>query len=221
MNNYGSWKVDSLTYLLWYLFYLTVFERQVRSSVTKQWHWLHVFVQLEVFLTQRLSEMGEEDDVVAMSQFQLAPSVIQSQTCEHIREMLSEVQDLLGRLTSLRMQHLFMIQASPRYAAITDRIIVSLYQFQSAWIHKVIIFTRHSMESNVTLAKIQKSGMKIFLILTYYFSTVYKYYINLKNISKVVQAFIYFYVYVYLLCILYMLSWRTLSLPWNQKCYIN
>ncbi|XP_041671722.1 CDK5 regulatory subunit-associated protein 3 [Cheilinus undulatus] len=72
-------------------------------------------MELEVFLTQRISEMGEEGDVVAMSQFQLAPSVIQGQTREHIREMLSEVQDLLGRLTSLRMQHLFMIQASPRY----------------------------------------------------------------------------------------------------------
>ncbi|XP_073346203.1 CDK5 regulatory subunit-associated protein 3 isoform X2 [Pagrus major] len=72
-------------------------------------------MELEVFLTQRVSEMGEEGNVVAMSQFQLAPSVIQGQTREHIRKMLSGVQDLLGRLTSLRMQHLFMIQASPRY----------------------------------------------------------------------------------------------------------
>lgn len=81
---------------------------------------LFMFVQLEAFLTQRMSEMGEEGDVVAMSQFQLAPSVIQGQSQEHIREMMSEVRDLLGRLTSLRMQHLFMIQASPRYAAITN-----------------------------------------------------------------------------------------------------
>lgn len=72
-------------------------------------------MELDVFLTQRVSEMGEEADVVAMSQFQLAPSVIQGQTREHIQKMLSVVQDLLGRLTSLRMQHLFMIQASPRY----------------------------------------------------------------------------------------------------------
>ncbi|XP_074475867.1 CDK5 regulatory subunit-associated protein 3 [Sebastes fasciatus] len=72
-------------------------------------------MELEVFLTQRISEMGEEADVVAMSQFQMAPSVIQRQSREHVREMLSEVRDLLGRLTSLRMQHLFMIQASPRY----------------------------------------------------------------------------------------------------------
>ncbi|XP_017291987.1 CDK5 regulatory subunit-associated protein 3 [Kryptolebias marmoratus] len=72
-------------------------------------------MELEAFLTQRISEMGEEGDVVAMSQFQLAPSVIQNQTREHVRAMLSQVQDLLGRLTSLRMQHLFMILASPRY----------------------------------------------------------------------------------------------------------
>ncbi|XP_030610842.1 CDK5 regulatory subunit-associated protein 3 [Archocentrus centrarchus] len=72
-------------------------------------------MELEVFLTQRLSEMGEEADVVAMSQFQQAPSIIQGQSRKHIQEMLSEVQDLLVRLTSLRMQHLFMIHASPRY----------------------------------------------------------------------------------------------------------
>lgn len=76
--------------------------------------------QLEAFLTQRISEMREEGDVVAMSQFQLAPSVIQNQTPEHVRDMLSQVKDLQGRLTSLRMQHLFMIQASPRYHLSVD-----------------------------------------------------------------------------------------------------
>lgn len=72
-------------------------------------------MELEVFLAHRLTEMNEEGDVVAMSQFQLAPSVIQGQTCEHVQKMLSVVRSLLGRLTTLRMQHLFMIQASPRY----------------------------------------------------------------------------------------------------------
>ncbi|XP_077405893.1 CDK5 regulatory subunit-associated protein 3 isoform X2 [Vanacampus margaritifer] len=72
-------------------------------------------MELEAFLRQRLTEMGQESDVVAMSQFQSAPRVIQIQSTQHIRGMLSEVQDLLGRLTSLQMQHLFMILASPRY----------------------------------------------------------------------------------------------------------
>ncbi|XP_068610580.1 CDK5 regulatory subunit-associated protein 3 isoform X2 [Brachionichthys hirsutus] len=72
-------------------------------------------MELDAFLSQRVIEMAEEADVVAMSQFQLAPSVIQGQSRQHIREMMSHVQSLQSRLTSLRMQHLFMIQASPRY----------------------------------------------------------------------------------------------------------
>lgn len=89
----------------------------IRASVRFTWRRFSVFVQLEAFLRQRLSEMGEEGDVIAMSQFQLAPPIIQDQSCEKIRQMLSEVQDILGRLTSLQMQQLFMIQASPRYSS--------------------------------------------------------------------------------------------------------
>lgn len=72
-------------------------------------------MELETFLAQRLSEQAEEADVVSMSQFQLAPSLIQDQTVEHLSRLQSAVQDLLSRLTSLRMQHLFMILASPKY----------------------------------------------------------------------------------------------------------
>ncbi|MCJ8738544.1 hypothetical protein PDJAM_G00037010 [Pangasius djambal] len=72
-------------------------------------------IELEVFLCQRLSEMSEEGDMVAMSQFQLAPSIIQGQTRERVQAMLADVRHLLEGLTSLRMKHLFMIQASPRY----------------------------------------------------------------------------------------------------------
>uniref|UniRef100_A0A9J8DH42 CDK5 regulatory subunit associated protein 3 n=1 Tax=Cyprinus carpio carpio TaxID=630221 RepID=A0A9J8DH42_CYPCA len=71
--------------------------------------------ELEMFLCQRLSEMREEGDLVTMSQFQLAPSVIQAQTPERVEAMLADVRDLLNGLTSVRMQHLFMIQASPSY----------------------------------------------------------------------------------------------------------
>lgn len=76
---------------------------------------INELMELEMFLCQRLSEMHEEGDLVAMSQFQLAPSVIQAQTTERVQAMLAEVRDLLNGLTSVRMQHLFMIQASPRY----------------------------------------------------------------------------------------------------------
>lgn len=72
-------------------------------------------MELELFLCQRLSEMSEEGDMVAMSQFQLAPSVIQAQTTQRVQATLADVRRLLEGPTSLRMQHLFMIQASPRY----------------------------------------------------------------------------------------------------------
>lgn len=72
-------------------------------------------MELETFMAHRLAEMGEEADVVSMSQFQLAPSVIQGQSREHMQALQAIVSQLLGRLTSLRMQHLFMILASPRY----------------------------------------------------------------------------------------------------------
>ncbi|XP_077056827.1 CDK5 regulatory subunit-associated protein 3 isoform X1 [Siphateles boraxobius] len=76
---------------------------------------INELMELEMFLCQRLSEMHEGGDLVAMSQFQLAPSVIQVQTPERVQAMLAEVRDLQNGLTSVRMQHLFMIQASPRY----------------------------------------------------------------------------------------------------------
>lgn len=58
--------------------------------------------------------MSEEGDMVSMSQFQLAPSIIQGQTRQHVQAMLSDVRHLLEGMTSLRMKHLFTIQASPR-----------------------------------------------------------------------------------------------------------
>lgn len=70
--------------------------------------------QLELFLSQRLVEMEEEADVVAVSQFQLAPAVLQGQTSAHVGSLLATTRALLGQLCTRSMQHLFMILASPR-----------------------------------------------------------------------------------------------------------
>ncbi|XP_069490736.1 CDK5 regulatory subunit-associated protein 3 isoform X2 [Ambystoma mexicanum] len=83
-------------------------------------------LELEIFLMQRIMEMKEEADVVSVSQFQLAPSILQGQTSESVTAMASSVKDLIGRLTGLRMQHLFMILASPRYV---DRVCERLRQW--------------------------------------------------------------------------------------------
>ncbi|XP_004395153.1 PREDICTED: CDK5 regulatory subunit-associated protein 3 isoform X1 [Odobenus rosmarus divergens] len=82
-------------------------------------------MELEIFLSQRAVEMSEEADILSMSQFQLAPAILQGQTKEKMLTMVSALQDLIGRLTSLRMQHLFMILASPRYV---DRVTEFLQQ---------------------------------------------------------------------------------------------
>ncbi|NXJ96995.1 CK5P3 protein, partial [Corythaixoides concolor] len=72
-------------------------------------------MELELFLSQRLVEMEEEADVVAVSQFQLAPAVLQGQTSAHLGSLLATTRALLGQLCTRSMQHLFMILASPRY----------------------------------------------------------------------------------------------------------
>lgn len=70
--------------------------------------------QLELFLAQRLVEMEEEADVLAASQFQLAPAALQGQTSARVGSLLASTRALLGQLGTRRMQHLFTILASPR-----------------------------------------------------------------------------------------------------------
>ncbi|NXB49922.1 CK5P3 protein, partial [Leucopsar rothschildi] len=71
-------------------------------------------MELELFLAQRLLEMEDEADVVAMSQLQLAPAVLQGQSSERVRALLATTRDLLAQLCSRSVQHLCMILASPR-----------------------------------------------------------------------------------------------------------
>ncbi|NXH23312.1 CK5P3 protein, partial [Bucco capensis] len=72
-------------------------------------------MELELFLCQRLLEMEEEADIVAISQFQLAPAVLQGQSSARVSSLLASTRALLGQLCTRSMQHLFMILASPRY----------------------------------------------------------------------------------------------------------
>uniref|UniRef100_U3ETW8 CDK5 regulatory subunit-associated protein 3 n=1 Tax=Micrurus fulvius TaxID=8637 RepID=U3ETW8_MICFL len=82
-------------------------------------------MELEIFLSQRIVEMSEEADILSVSQFQRAPPILQDQTKERLETMMAVIQNLIGQLTNLRMQHLFMILASPRYV---DRVTEFLHQ---------------------------------------------------------------------------------------------
>ncbi|XP_064255704.1 LOW QUALITY PROTEIN: CDK5 regulatory subunit-associated protein 3 [Passer domesticus] len=72
-------------------------------------------MELELFLAQRLLELEDEADVVAMSQLQLAPAVLQGQSGARLRAQLATARELLAQLCSRSVQHLCMILASPRY----------------------------------------------------------------------------------------------------------
>uniref|UniRef100_A0A8C3QMD0 CDK5 regulatory subunit associated protein 3 n=1 Tax=Cyanoderma ruficeps TaxID=181631 RepID=A0A8C3QMD0_9PASS len=71
--------------------------------------------QLELFLAQRLLELEDEADVVAMSQLQMAPALLQGQSGHRVRAQLATTRELLAQLCSRSVQHLCMILASPRY----------------------------------------------------------------------------------------------------------
>lgn len=84
------------------------------GALTSHVLFLSPLPQLEIFLSQRIVETSEEADILSVSQFQLAPPILQDQTKGKLEAMVATLQDLVGRMTSLRMQHLFMILASPR-----------------------------------------------------------------------------------------------------------
>ncbi|NXY58206.1 CK5P3 protein, partial [Callaeas wilsoni] len=71
-------------------------------------------MELELFLAQRLLELEDEADVVAMSQLQLAPAVLQGQSRDRVQAQLATTRELLAQLCSRSVQHLCMILASPR-----------------------------------------------------------------------------------------------------------
>ncbi|XP_062893121.1 CDK5 regulatory subunit-associated protein 3 isoform X2 [Mobula hypostoma] len=82
-------------------------------------------MELQVFLTQRLAEMREEADILSINQFQTAPAALQSQDVSKVTSMLALVGDLVQRLTEVKMRHLLLIHASPRYV---DRVTELLQQ---------------------------------------------------------------------------------------------
>ncbi|XP_078080379.1 CDK5 regulatory subunit-associated protein 3 [Mustelus asterias] len=93
---------------------------------------INELMELQDFLRQRLSEMKEEADILSINQFQTAPAIVQSQDVAKVVAMMSVVKDLLQRLTNVKMRHLFMIHASPRYIdRVTDLLQQKLKQAQA------------------------------------------------------------------------------------------
>ncbi|KAK3700499.1 hypothetical protein QZH41_015723 [Actinostola sp. cb2023] len=86
---------------------------------------LDEMMEVQAFLTQRLAELKKDSDVVAVNQFQSAPRIIQIQSRETVETMTATIDDVLSRLTSMRVQNLCLLKSSPRYV---DRLAESLQQ---------------------------------------------------------------------------------------------
>ncbi|CAH1774392.1 unnamed protein product [Owenia fusiformis] len=88
---------------------LTVFENTTTRNM-----FIDELLELEAFLTMRLCEMRSEADVLSSSQFQSAPQSLQVDVTE-VENMLGSVCGILGRLTTHRIEQLYLIKSSPRY----------------------------------------------------------------------------------------------------------
>nr|DBA22368.1 TPA: hypothetical protein GDO54_013400 [Pyxicephalus adspersus] len=78
-------------------------------------------MELELFLSQWLQDLDSDADIVTVTQFHNAPVILQGQTREKVVTMLADVRDLIARLTDVKMRHVFLILASPRYVdRVTD-----------------------------------------------------------------------------------------------------
>ncbi|KAG8446859.1 hypothetical protein GDO86_014353 [Hymenochirus boettgeri] len=119
-------------------------------------------MELELFLCQWLQSMDCDTDIVTVTQFQSAPSILQGQNREKVVAMVSAVRSLIARLTDRKMRHLFLILASPRYVdRVTDMLHQHLRQAEllekksEAWVERgrTARAERESLEPKVLLTQ--------------------------------------------------------------------
>lgn len=81
-------------------------------------------LELETFLEQRMLEVDSSSgDILASNLFQNAPSILQMQSADAIKQMLSSVKNISSQLMTTKLKHLYLIKSSPRYV---DRLVDSL-----------------------------------------------------------------------------------------------
>ncbi|GFV19625.1 CDK5 regulatory subunit-associated protein 3 [Trichonephila clavipes] len=81
-------------------------------------------LELEAFLDQRITEVEFSDsDILSSNLFQDAPAILQMQSTDSLKRMLSSTKSLSSQLMTTKLKHLFLIKSSPRYV---DRLVESL-----------------------------------------------------------------------------------------------
>ncbi|EFA00941.1 CDK5 regulatory subunit-associated protein 3 [Tribolium castaneum] len=79
---------------------------------------INELLELDSFLKMRLFELSNDSDILAMSQMQNAPTMLQMQTVESITSMSDCVNVALAELMNKRTLHLHNIKHSPKYVDI-------------------------------------------------------------------------------------------------------
>lgn len=72
-------------------------------------------MELSAFLKMRLYEMSSDSNLLAVSQMQDAPAVLQMQTLESVTTLNDCINVALDQLTNKKIQHLHNIKHSPKY----------------------------------------------------------------------------------------------------------
>ncbi|XP_060578828.1 CDK5 regulatory subunit-associated protein 3-like isoform X2 [Ruditapes philippinarum] len=104
--------------------------------------------ELEAFLSQRISELSVEGNVLSSSQFQNAPAGIQVEG-KQVETMATDLSAVIGQLTSVQIQHLMLIRDSPRYVERLKDTLKSTLSLADKMIfyEKETISRRHDMET--------------------------------------------------------------------------
>lgn len=72
-------------------------------------------IELGAFLKMRIFEMSSDSNMLAVSQMQDAPTVLQMQTLESVTALNDCINVALSQLTNKKIQHLHNIKHSPKY----------------------------------------------------------------------------------------------------------
>lgn len=81
-------------------------------------------LELEAFLDQRIWEAESSgSDVLSSSIFQNAPQILQLQSTDSLKQMLSSTKSISSQLMTTKLKHLYLMKSSPRYV---DKLVESI-----------------------------------------------------------------------------------------------
>jgi len=85
------------------------------EDFTTRTNFINELIEIRAFLNQRLAESKVETDLLSISQFQSAPSILQLTSSDEVEQMHAQVTAIFDRLMSTRTVYLCRILDSPKF----------------------------------------------------------------------------------------------------------